>query len=263
MELDRMASRAAQPLESNQTDSRVRPPSGLRLVDDVADALEDAILAGRMRPGERLTEMRLCDELAVSRTTLREALLILQQRGLVRSEPRRGTFVTRLSREEAHDLCLARSLLESYALASGFASLDASLFDEMQAIVDQMAACEYPDDLPRLIQLDHAFHDQVMSASPSPAIYELWSGMNGKMSALILSSIEFRHAGTRDVAEFHQVVLDALRTGDAAIATRAVVVHYIGEGEHDRRTLEQISQSIERLSSVPSIHRSATGVPGA
>ncbi len=106
-----MASHAAQQFDKTQPDARLRQPSGLRLVDDVADSLEDAILAGRMKPGERLTEMRLCDELAVSRTTLREALLILQQRGLVRSEPRRGTFVTRLSRDESLDLCRARSLV--------------------------------------------------------------------------------------------------------------------------------------------------------
>ncbi len=215
-----------------------------------------------MKPGERLTEMRLCDELAVSRTTLREALLILQQRGLVRSEPRRGTFVTRLSRDESLDLCRARSLLESYALASGFDVLSSERFDEMQAIVDDMAACAYPDDIPRLIQLDHAFHDHVMAASDSTAIYELWSGMNGRMSALILSSIEHHHAGTRDVALFHQVLLDALRSGDAMLGMKAVVVHYIGDGEDDSRSLSEIAQAIESMGPISSSLRRATGAAG-
>jgi DNA-binding GntR family transcriptional regulator len=258
-----MASHAAQQIDkTQQPDARLRQPSGMRLVDDVADSLEDAILAGRMKPGERLTEMRLCDELAVSRTTLREALLILQQRGFVRSEPRRGTFVTRLSREESMDLCRARSLLESYALASGYDQLSDERFDEMQGVVDEMAACAYPDDLPRLIQLDHAFHDHVMAASDSPAIYELWSGMNGRMSALILSSIEHHHAGTRDVALFHQVLLDALRSGDAKVGMKAVVVHYVGDGEGDSRSLSEIAQAIESMAAVPPALRRAPGAAG-
>jgi DNA-binding GntR family transcriptional regulator len=113
--------------------AKLRRPSRLRLVDGVTHSLEDAILAGRMRPGERLIETKLCDELAVSRTTLREALLMLERRGLVRSEPRRGTFVTRLSREESMDLCATRAILEAYAVSIGFDHFDAAVFARVAA----------------------------------------------------------------------------------------------------------------------------------
>src|SRR5829696_8958520 len=85
---------------------KLRTPSRARLVDDVYRSLEEAILSGRMRPGERIVESWLSEHLAVSRTTVREALLMLERAGYVVSEPRRGTFVTRLPREEALDLCL-------------------------------------------------------------------------------------------------------------------------------------------------------------
>src|SRR5688572_17099699 len=115
---------------------KLRPPSRLRLVDDVSHSIEDAILAGRMRPGDRLIETRLCAELGVSRTTLREALLMLERRGLVRGEPRRGTFVTRLSRTETRDLCLARALLEAYAVTVGYRRLDESVFERLEHLLD-------------------------------------------------------------------------------------------------------------------------------
>src|SRR3954452_15597566 len=105
-----------------------------------------------MRPGERLVEIPLCAELGVSRTTLREALLALQQRGLVRIEPRRGTFVTRLSREGSHDLCRTRALLESYAVFAGFDYLGASHFKRLQALTKEMSGVAIPHDIPRLIQ---------------------------------------------------------------------------------------------------------------
>jgi DNA-binding GntR family transcriptional regulator len=231
------------PSDEPQNGRRLRQPSGLRLIDDVAHSIEDAILAGQMRPGERLTETRLCEELGVSRTTLREALLTLQRRGLVRSEPRHGTFVTRLSREESLDLCKARALLESYAITAGYERLTEDDFATLQRIVDDMQEC----DLPRLIQLDREFHEQLMHAGDSHGIYELWASLNGRMSALILSSLDHYHAGTRDIALFHQVLIDALRSGSVEIARDAVVAHYIGSGEGDRRSLQEIASAIESI----------------
>src|SRR5262245_34001185 len=84
---------------------KLRARRRARIVDDVYRSLEEAILSGRMRPGERLVESKIADHLGVSRTTVREALLMLERQGYVVSKPRRGTFVTRLAREDALDLC--------------------------------------------------------------------------------------------------------------------------------------------------------------
>lgn len=242
-----MASHATPPSDEPRSDRRLRQPSGIRLIDDVAHSIEDAILAGQMRPGERLIETRLCEELGVSRTTLREALLTLQRRGLVRNEPRRGTFVTRLSREDSRDLCKTRALLEAYAVSAGYERIKTEDFAAMQAIVNELEACEFPRDVPKVIQLDHAFHEHVMQAVDSPGIHELWAALNGKMSALILSSIEHHHAGSPDVAMFHQVLLDALQSGSVEIARDAIVAHYIGSGEGDNRSLHEIARAIESV----------------
>jgi DNA-binding GntR family transcriptional regulator len=248
-----MTSFPADQIDSPSTHRRLRQPAGWRLSDEVAHSIGDAILAGRMHPGERLIETRLCEELGVSRTTLREALLLLQQQGLVRSEPRRGTFVTRLSRRESLDLCRARALLEAYAVTMGAERLATADIERMQSVVNAMAACRMPDDMPRLIQLDLEFHGLVMDVAESRGIHELWSSMNGKMSALILSSMEHHGAGMRDIAAFHQVLLDALRTGNPRIARDAIVVHYIGSEEGGDQTLADVTSAVESLSHVSSI----------
>jgi DNA-binding GntR family transcriptional regulator len=206
----------------------LRRPSGLRLVDDVAHSIEDAILAGQMRPGERLIESKLCDELGVSRTTLREALLMLERRGLVRLEPRRGTFVTRLAREDALDLCRARALLEAFALSSGYDRLDASTFAALDDLLNEMAGLNLPEDVPRLIGIDLAFHRLLVQDVGSPRIVDLWSSLDGQMSALILSSIEHHHAGIDDIVGFHRALLAAVRSGDVVVAREAVLIHYVG-----------------------------------
>jgi len=242
-----MAAIAGERPSPTEPDARLRQPSGIRLVDDVAGSIEDAILAGRMRPGERLVETPLCVELGVSRTTLREALLILQQRGLVRNEPRRGTFVARLSREGALDLCRTRALLESYAVFVGYSKLGDRQFGRMQELVTELAACNLPDDVPRLISIDLEFHAMLVDGVDSAGVRELWTSLNGRMSALILSSLEHHHAKTSDVAFFHQALLDALRSGNAAIARDAVIVHYVGVDENETGSLAEIASVIESM----------------
>lgn len=243
--------------------AKLRLPSRLRLVDDVAESLEDAILAGRMRPGERLIETRLCAELGVSRTTLREALLMLERRGLVRGEPRRGTFVTRLSRTEARDLCLARALLEAYAVTAGYRRLDESVFARLEDLIDRMDPLCLPEHTPDLIQLDRAFHELLVQVADSTRVKELWSSLNGQMSALILSSIEHHHASASDVAGFHRVLVLALRSGDVGVAKEAVIVHYLGnepdDDGHDPETLGEIAGVIEAMAR----HAGADGYHGA
>jgi DNA-binding GntR family transcriptional regulator len=227
--------------------TKLRQPSRLRLVDGVAHSLEDGILSGRMRPGERLIETKLCEELNVSRTTLREALLMLERRGLVRSEPRRGTFVTRLSREESMDLCATRAILEAYAVSIGFERFDDAVFARLEALLDNLATCVLPDDTPRVIQIDHAFHRLLIDGCDSRRIRELWASLDGEMSALILSSIEHHHAGIDDVVGFHRVLLDAIRSGDPEVAREGVIVHYIGADGQGQNSLSEMEALIAAM----------------
>jgi DNA-binding GntR family transcriptional regulator len=206
---------------------QLRTPSRSRLVDDVYRSLEEAILSGKMRPGDRLIETWLAEHLKVSRTTVREALLMLERQGYVVSEPRRGTFVTRLAREDALDLCYNRALLESFAVGVGYQHIDEGVLGRMAECVDQMRHCRLPDDVPQLIQIDLAFHRPLVEASGSRRLIELWSSLSGQIGALVLRSLEEQHAQIEDVAAFHERLLDAIASGDPDIAKRGVLDHYV------------------------------------
>src|SRR6266496_6551541 len=191
---------------------QLRTPSRSRLVDDVYRSLEEAILSGKMRPGDRLIETWLAEHLEVSRTTVREALLMLERAGYVVSEPRRGTFVTRLPREEALDLCYTRALLESFAVRAGYTRVDTLVIEQLQACIGQMRLCRLPDDVPRLIQIDLAFHRNLIDLAESRRLIDLWSSLNGQIGALVLRSLEQLHANIEDVVAFHQLLLDAIES---------------------------------------------------
>lgn len=213
-----------------------------RLVDEVSRTLEEAILAGHMRPGERLVEAAIAERLAVSRTTVREALLMLERQGLIVSRPRRGTFVTRLSREEALDMGFTRALLEGFAVSAGFERIDGQVLARMEQLLDAMGACRLPEDIPRLMQIDVDFHRPLVEAARSPRLLDLWSGLNGQIRALYLTTLESQQVRSEEIVAFHRLLIDAVRSGDPELAQRTVFQHYVRlpEGQGPPPSLAQI-----------------------
>ena len=86
----------------------------------VCETLREAIISGVLRPGERLMEIQLAEELGVSRTPVREAIRKLELEGFVIMIPRRGTYVADLSIKDINEVFEVRSALDS--LANGLAA---------------------------------------------------------------------------------------------------------------------------------------------
>lgn len=226
---------------------KLRRPSRRRLVDDVSRSIEEAILSGDARPGERLIEATISNDLGVSRSTVREALLMLERRGLVVNRPRRGTFVTRLSTDEATDIRVARALLEGFAVRAGHARIDDSLVAELADVLDEMRGCDLPKELSRAVRLDLTFHRRLMERVGSPRLVELWASLNGQIGALMLQTVERKRAGRADLVALHEELLDAIRTREPQTIEAAVIDHYIGPGQTDGQAIPAL---VEVLTSV-------------
>jgi DNA-binding GntR family transcriptional regulator len=209
----------------------LRRPSHVRLVDQVRQSLEEAILAGQIQPGEHLAETRIGEQLNVSRTTVREALLMLEQQGLVVSVPRRGMFVTRLSEQDALDLAFLRVLLEGFAVVVGRSRIDDDLIAQLKSQIEDMLACEIPGELPRLIEIDLAFHGRLIELADSPRLKAAWSSLNSQLGALMLRGIESHDFSTGDVADLHADLLAAIRAGNSEGMVRGLLEHYVAS-EH-------------------------------
>ncbi len=82
------------------------------LHDEVADGLRLRIFDGVLAPGSYIDEVALCADLAISRTPLREALKVLAAEGLVRHEPRRGSFVSQVTEQDLDEIFPVIALLE-------------------------------------------------------------------------------------------------------------------------------------------------------
>lgn len=216
-----------------------------RLVDEVVRTLSSAILSGELRPGDRLTVLSIAQEYGISQSTTREALLILEQRGLVKTNPRRGAFVTRLSEAEAVELCRMRALVEAYTVTIGGAQITDAALDALRQQVDAMSKCILPRDMPQLIQHDLAFHQMIAELGGSELLLELWSSLSGRIGALILRSLEQKMLNVADVVRYHAEVIEALQSRNPEIGRRAIIRHYIRGQQNEQAQTDAVNMVAE------------------
>lgn len=123
----------------------------------VFNALRDAILSGKFKPGERLNETQLARQYEVSRIPVREALFQLQEQGLVMNHPRRGMFVNTLTEEEVQKINGLRIILESEALKLCRARLTPAVEEQLVRLVEKMEQWQQNSQI-EAAQLDLEFH---------------------------------------------------------------------------------------------------------
>src|SRR4051812_27629318 len=131
-------------LMSDQTDPGVRSKTVLRhrsLPESVHEILRYRILNNDLPSGAPLLEVALAEEFGVSRTTIRSAMRELQAERLVEITPRRGTTVSRMSEQDAREVCFARYTFEAVSLKETTKSQRRRLADDMQEVVSAMELC--------------------------------------------------------------------------------------------------------------------------
>ena len=202
------------------------------LPGQLAERLLRDIVSGRLLAGDRLKELTLAQEHAVSRATVREALIALSQRGYVEHIPRYGARVSRFAREDALDLFELRAALLGVAAGRCAAAAEPPC-DALAAIVAQMEAlAKHPDpDLAAFARCSVAAQALLISASGNrylPAIYEdladksTWRLIRGRASGFLTA------ARRREAASDWRAIEVAIRRRDVAgaeLAARRLLAH--------------------------------------
>ncbi len=173
--------KAMSTLENAGLDFPVVKKRAAPLRRDVVDALRKAIIEGRLAPGARLTERELIDMTGVSRTVIREALRQLELELIVETIPNKGPIVRRLTRAEAEDLYLIRSVLEGLAARMFVARAKKQDIVALKEALDRTAAA-YRDGTPDVIlTVKNEFYNILFAGAGS----ETLSSMIGTLYARI------------------------------------------------------------------------------
>jgi GntR family transcriptional repressor for pyruvate dehydrogenase complex len=210
--------------------------------------IEDQILRGRLRPGERLPpECELCDQFEVSRTVVREALLILRQMGLLESRRGVGTFVSEAIPERVSDAVVRllevhqvsvwdvhelREILEP-ALAA-LAAQRAGEEDLREIVAAMEGLQEEGADQDRFIEADLDFHAAIADATQNSVFRVM-------LLPILDVSLESRRLGVaipgavQLATVHHQRIVGAIRAGDAPRARATMIEHLRSVADHMRQ----------------------------
>lgn len=217
-------------------DMRLTPVDAtVALKDKVYEALRSAIVSMDIYSegvDARLDERRLAEELGVSRTPIREALSRLEQEGLVRMEPRRGTFVVRKSKQEILQIICVWGALESLAARLGCVHASdeeieglRKMFVNLDAPERAMAAIdEYSDENIR-------FHQSIIHLGKCELLSEIAAGLFVHMHAIRARSLRGQDRVAGSVVD-HLHIIEAMEQRDAELAERLVREHTNHLSEH-------------------------------
>lgn len=135
-----------------------------------AEVIRDAITEGRLRPGQRLKEAELATELGLSRTPVREALLLLGAEGAIELQPNRGATVRSYSSAEIEDLYGLRATLEGYACRLATERADAEVLAQLDEICDAFDALVANGTEAELMEHNDAFHQLILNTAAVPRL---------------------------------------------------------------------------------------------
>ncbi len=186
------------------------------LRDDVFSRLRDAIVDGTLAPGEQLRDQELAGWLGVSRTPVREALLRLQQSGLVIAAPHRSTVVSPLDVRATRDAQAVVAAMHGLAVREAVAQLTAHDLDRMRAANDRFAAALRAGDVDAALAADDELHGVPVTAAANLAVAAVLDQLTPLLRRL--ERVRFSSLSGRASVALHARLIDACERGDTVDA---------------------------------------------
>lgn len=204
--------------------SPIRLDSYQPLREVVCETLRDAIRKGILKPGERLMEIQLADELGVSRTPVREAIRKLELEGYVIMMPRRGTYVANLSIRDVNEVFEIRTSLDS--LASGLAAerITDEELESLQRLLVLIGEYIESNNMDKIVETDMQFHDLLYQASRNTRLVGIIYNLREQLTRFRATSMSFP-GRLKATLEEHRRIVEAIAQGEVKEAQQAAEYH--------------------------------------
>jgi DNA-binding GntR family transcriptional regulator len=206
------------------TPSQLDEVPATTLKSQVVERIRNAILNGTFKPGERLNETQLANQFKVSRIPVREALLQLQEQGLVMNHPRRGMFVITLSEEDVQRINSLRILLEAEAIKLCRANLTPTQEKRLLSIVERMENEKNLSDMDSSM-VDLEFHRTIWSCTANPYLEKTLNSL----VTVLFSHQALTYLSAQDSPRWplnhHRALLDVIRGKSKTSPEIAMVNH--------------------------------------
>lgn len=232
----------------------------------IADYIEEMVVRTELKVGQQLpSERELATQFGVNRGSVRLAISLLQQRGLVETRLGSGTYITRMNSDvlgqfleryvalgnSSHeDLLELRDFLEPGIAELAAKRATAEDLEMLKSLVDQIEQANNPDDLDLNIMADVSFHEALALVTHNDLIVAVMAGLHGAMKTWIRAQTEEDRGQILDAVHGHRVIYDAIASRDSELAKVAMRHHLTYPRRVWQRLRENRFSEVERASEV-------------
>ncbi|MEE1803135.1 GntR family transcriptional regulator [Streptomyces sp. NPDC101062] len=186
--------------------------------------LKEEVLTDPELQGGFLSEQEIADRIGVSRTPIREALLLLAAEDLVRLVPKRGAQIVPLSGREITELMELRGIVERYA-AERVVPDGRAPVAELTALLERQRDLSGSEHAKEFIAVDHQFHATMIAAVGNALLTRHYDGLRSRQIRAGVVALYNQHGRQEAVLREHQAILAAIAAGDAGAACTAIDSH--------------------------------------
>ena len=219
--------------------NRIAPTA---LYQEVAERLRQRIFAHEIPPGSWIDEQKLAEQYGISRTPLREALKVLASEGLVELKPRRGCYVTEISRQDLDDIFPLMALLEGRCAFEATQRVKPAELASLKELHEQLESAAREGRIDAFFEANQAFHKRVQELSGNRWLLSVIQDLRKvlKLSRLHSLSLEGRLQQSLDE---HRLIMAAFENGNAEQAEKLMHDHLLSGREALARMKEQEAQA--------------------
>lgn len=197
------------------------------LAEQAYVAIKNMILRLELTPGEPITEAQLSSLLNISKSPIRSALIHLQRDGLVTITPYKETIVSALSVDKVRSIYEARLLIEPYVVTAVTPRLTAADYDQLAEMLGRSEAALAGEDFPTYFAINSEFHGFFVQRHGNEFLQNTLQTIDLQMERVRMISATILNHPQKQHAE-HTAIFDAVRSGDAEAAGRAMRDHIAG-----------------------------------
>lgn len=190
----------------------------------VFESLREAIINGQLRPGERMMEIQLAEEMGVSRTPVREAIRKLELEGLVVMIPRKGAYVAGLSLKDIADVFEIRRALEGLAAELAADRISEDELEKLERYLVIIAEQIEAGDLQKVVEVDTDFHTLLYQASRNQRLTQIINNLREQIQRFRTTSLSYP-GRMKTALEEHRKIVEAISSRDGDQARRSAQEH--------------------------------------
>ncbi|OPJ54803.1 HTH-type transcriptional regulator McbR [Alkalithermobacter paradoxus] len=190
----------------------------------VFEYLREAILSGKLEPGQRLMEVQLAEQLGVSRTPVRETIRKLELEGLVVMIPRKGAYVADVSLKDIIDVLEIRSALEGLAASLAADRMSDEDIEKLEVISYEFKKSLEKQDTEGVIQRDVDFHDLIFKSTNNQKLIQINNSLREQVHRFRITYISDFDT-SKALGEEHRQILESIIKRDSEGAMRHAMHH--------------------------------------